>query len=699
MIYRAEIDGLRAIAVLSVIVYHAKFLAFGQIWFQGGYIGVDVFLVISGYLITKIILAEFFEEKTFSFKNFYERRARRILPILLVVMLVSFPFAWLYLIPSEFIEYSKSIIATLFFSSNFFFYFSTTEYGADSALLKPFLHTWSLGVEEQFYIIFPLLVLLAYKFFRKYLLGFLVVLLFLSLQFSESMGVRNADFNFYSPVSRFWELLVGSLLGYAELKYGKLYNGFSSALLPALGIVMVVYSSVYFGSNTRHPGYQTLMPVVGTALIIAFSSQRDWMGRVLGSKLLVGVGTISYSAYLWHFPIFAFSRIRDSAPDNSDKAVWIAVTLVISIGSYYLIEKPFRNKLLVPAKLGVIILLSASFLLLALQFSVLGTHGFEGRVPKILQDHKSNAEVGFKTKWYYDLISSSACLESGQSSCAPETIPEARWINLLGDSHMAVLAPDLKERLSAQYNIKSLMSMACWPTLGVDQFDEEGRKIKRCSASDKRRRIDVLRETKNSIVIISGRLPLYLHGEGFDNTEGGIEVFGKYSSRFFGHPPSSSAGAMLHQKVQRSLHEILEQGHQVILVYPIPEVGWNVSTKIWIERGGKLQGRLEHHDQNMISTSYSVYLDRTRSSFNVLDGVIHKNLYRVYPHTVFCNNQIKGRCVTHDDKILYYDDDDHLSSGGAAMVNDLILQKIKDIAALEQTNGLSGVDFLTDTAD
>jgi hypothetical protein len=493
------------------------------------------------------------------------------------------------------------------------------------------------------------------------------------------MGDRNADFNFYSPVSRFWELLVGSLLAYTELKHGTIYNRVSATLLPVLGVLMVIWSSVYFGSNTPHPGYQTLMPVVGTALIIAFSSQRDWMGRVLGSKLLVGVGTISYSAYLWHFPIFAFSRIKDSAPDNLDKAGWIAITLALSTVSYYLIERPFRNKLLVSARLGVIILLSASFLLLALQFSVLATHGFEGRVPKILQGHKENAEIGFKTKWYFELINSSACLESGRSSCTPETIPGARWINLLGDSHMAMLAPDLKERLSHQYNIKALMSMACWPTLGVNQFDEEGRKLKGCSVSYQRRRIDELRETKDSIVIISGRLPVYLHEEGFDNTEGGIEVFGKYGSRFFANLRPSSAGTTVQQEVQRSLHEILKQGHQVILVYPTPEVGWNVSTKLWIERGENLQGTLEHHDQNTISTSYSVYLDRTRSSFIVLDGVIHKNLYRVYPHTLFCDNQIKGRCVTHDDKVLYYDDDDHLSSAGAAMVNDLILEKIKEI--------------------
>jgi peptidoglycan/LPS O-acetylase OafA/YrhL len=674
VIYRAEIDGLRAIAVLSVVFYHAKFLAFEQIWFQGGYIGVDVFLVISGYLITRIILAELFEQKTFSFRKFYDRRMRRILPILLVVMLVSFPFAWLYLIPSEFIEYSKSIIATLFFSSNFFFYFSTTEYGTQSALLKPFLHTWSLGVEEQFYILFPLLVLLAHKFFRKHLLGFLIVLFLFSLQFSESMGLRDADFNFYSPVSRFWELLVGSLLAYVELKHGIIYNRISSALLPALGIFMVIWSSVYFGSTTRHPGYQTLVPVMGTALIITYSSQRDWVGRILGSKLLVAVGAISYSAYLWHFPIFAFSRIRDSAPDNLDKAGWIAITLALSIVSYRLIEQPFRNKLLVPARLAVITLISGSLLLLALQFSVLATHGFEERVPKILRGQKES-----RGQWYQEVILDSKCTTSGRSFCTSEISPNAKWINLLGDSHMGVLVPDLKERLSDQYNVKNLVALLCWPTLDVNQFNEKGDKNKYCSPSYQRSRIDELRETKNSIVIISGRLPLYLHEESFDNTEGGIELFGKDGSRFFANLRPTASGTTVQQEVQRTLHEILEQGHQVILVYPIPEVGWIVSTRLWIERPKNLQKQLEYDDQNTISTSYRAYLDRTRSSFSVLDGIVHKNLHRVYPHTLFCDTQIKGRCVTHDDDALYYIDNNHLSLVGASMVNDLILEKIKEI--------------------
>ena len=168
--YRPEIDGLRAIAVGAVVLYHAQINILGQQTFKGGFIGVDIFFVISGYLITSIILKELITTGSFSFKYFYERRIRRILPALLLVMLVSLPFAWMYFIPSNFIDFSKSILYSLGFSSNFYFHYSGQEYGAIDGLLKPFLHTWSLSVEEQFYILFPVVLLITFKYFGKYLI-------------------------------------------------------------------------------------------------------------------------------------------------------------------------------------------------------------------------------------------------------------------------------------------------------------------------------------------------------------------------------------------------------------------------------------------------------------------------------------------------------------------------------------------------
>ena len=189
--YRPEIDGLRAIAVAAVIIYHAQIKLFNLHFFQGGFIGVDIFFVISGYLITSIILNELMKKGSFSFKFFYERRVRRILPVLLFVMLVSLPFAWIYLFPSGITDFSKSVLYSIGFGSNFYFHYSGQEYGALGGLFKPFLHTWSLSVEEQYYILFPIIVIVIFKYFRKYLIHTLIIGFIISLLIADLTSRSN----------------------------------------------------------------------------------------------------------------------------------------------------------------------------------------------------------------------------------------------------------------------------------------------------------------------------------------------------------------------------------------------------------------------------------------------------------------------------------------------------------------------------
>jgi len=345
--YRAEIDGLRAIAIVSVILYHAKMVFFGGISFEGGFIGVDIFFVISGYLITRIILFELQSKSSFSFLNFYERRARRILPMLFFVIFVSIPFAWIILLPSDLIEFAESILSSLFFSSNFYFYFSTTQYGVESSLLKPFLHTWSLGIEEQFYLIFPIIVFTIFKFFRKFFLTIIFLLVILSLQFSESMEIRNSALNFYMPFSRFWELLTGAMLAYREINFQLPKSKEKSIfveLLPIFGLYLIFYSIFFFDGRTPHPSFVTIIPIIGVSLIIGFSSKEELVGKILGSRVFVFTGLISYSAYLWHFPIFAFYRYLTLHPSSIGFVICILLTLVLSATSYKFIEQPFRKK-------------------------------------------------------------------------------------------------------------------------------------------------------------------------------------------------------------------------------------------------------------------------------------------------------------------------------------------------------------------
>jgi len=379
--YRSEIDGLRTIAVLSVILYHAQIMVFGHDFFKGGFVGVDIFFVISGYLISRILLSELFEKGKISFLQFYERRARRILPILFTVFIVSFPLAYKYLLPNQFIEYAQSILSATFFGSNIFFYFTNTQYGAEDSLLQPFLHTWSLGVEEQFYILFPLVLLLAYKFAKKHLVTIIAVLILISLQYADWQSTKNTQLNFFMLTSRLWELGIGSLLAFYELKYGRVKHELLNQTMPLLGLAMIAYAIVFF-NNQPHPSVFTLMPTLGTALIILYSvNTKDLVGKVLSWKPIVGVGLISYSMYLWHYPLFAFARMSDTnGLHNDEKYLLILLTFVLSIISYFLIEKPFRNKQFLNIKKFSVAIIALLVVVLTINYIVIDLKGLKERL-------------------------------------------------------------------------------------------------------------------------------------------------------------------------------------------------------------------------------------------------------------------------------------------------------------------------------
>src|SRR6056300_24596 len=390
--YRPEIDGLRAIAVGAVIFYHAQITIFGHQPFKGGFIGVDIFFVISGYLITSIILKELVTTGSFSFKYFYERRVKRILPALLFVMLVSLPFAWMYLLPISFVDFSKSILYSLGFSSNFYFLYSGQKYGAVSGLFKPFLHTWSLSVEEQFYILFPIVLLITFKYFRKYLIHILILGFFVSLGLAE-WGSRNYPaYNFYVLPTRGWELLAGSLLAYFEITNGKRSkNQLLNLIFPSVGIILIGHSILFFNDEMFHPSFYTLSPIIGVCLIIWFSNKNELITKILSTKLFVGIGLISYSLYLWHYPIFAFSRTTSLIDGNIFIQFFVAIIIIIlSIISYYFIERPARNK---NNKFKVVLSLVTIliFTLIVINFNIIKNNGYKNRVPGILESALSES--------------------------------------------------------------------------------------------------------------------------------------------------------------------------------------------------------------------------------------------------------------------------------------------------------------------
>lgn len=361
--YRPEIDGLRAIAVCSVILYHSNIEILNFELLKGGYLGVDIFFVISGYLITSIILSELKTTNQFSFKNFYLRRIRRILPALLLVILFSLPFGWYLLLPNNFVDFINSIFFSLGFSSNYFFHYSGQIYGAENGLFKPFLHTWSLSVEEQFYILFPLILYVIFKYFNRYLVIFLFVGLITSLGMAELASRNHPSFNFYSLFTRTWEMLTGSILAFYEKDHvnDKKYNHKISNFLQSLGVIIIIVSVILFNNDTHHPSIFTIFPITGVCLLIIFSNSNTIITKLLSSKLFVSIGLISYSLYLWHFPIFAFARNQYIFENN--KFILILITLILSIISYFFVERPARDRNKDSKKIIIVIFFIYIFLL------------------------------------------------------------------------------------------------------------------------------------------------------------------------------------------------------------------------------------------------------------------------------------------------------------------------------------------------
>jgi peptidoglycan/LPS O-acetylase OafA/YrhL len=338
--YRADIDGLRAIAVLSVVGFHAF-----PDWIKGGFIGVDIFFIMSGYLITSIIFDNLKNEH-FSFIEFYSRRIRRIFPALLLILIACYAFGWFVLLASEFSQLGTHIEAASWFISNFALW-KESGYFDNASDTKPLLHLWSLAIEEQFYIVWPLLLWLAWK--RKF--NFLIVTL-LVLICSFALNVATIDSHpiaaFYSPLSRFWELLVGSALAYMALYRQDIKRNLNATypnLCSLLGIALISIGIAVLDKQSAFPGWWALLPTVGTTLIIA-SDSKSWLNqKVLSSKILVWFGLISYPLYLWHWPLLSFGQILTAGElSNAYKAMLVIFSIALAFLTYQFWEKLLRHQ-------------------------------------------------------------------------------------------------------------------------------------------------------------------------------------------------------------------------------------------------------------------------------------------------------------------------------------------------------------------
>lgn len=666
MRYRAEIDGLRALAVVPVIFFHA-----GLDVFSGGFVGVDVFFVISGYLITTIILNEK-EAGTFSLVNFYERRARRILPALFFVVIATIPFAWAWLLPADMKEYSLSITAVATFVSNIFFG-KESGYFSIAAELKPLLHTWSLAVEEQYYIIFPLFVMAAWKYGKQKMALMLTGIALLSLGYAEWAAVYDPETAFYILPTRAWELLIGVLIAFYCVQKPDIK---SNDALGFLGLALIVYAIVTFDRNTPFPSLYTLVPTIGAALIILFASGTSFVARVMGNRVFVGIGLISYSAYLWHQPLFALVRHK-TANEPSQELLYalIVASMVLAYLTWRFVEKPFRDKQRFSAKQIFKLSGYTGGALIVFGLVVSLSDGYAGRI-------SDEVEI---------ILAAAKDRNPRNSECHFEPFSKGRIENacilgnaknvkgaLVGDSHADAISHELELWAQAEkIGIKSLTVGSCPPAVGVQQYLKGS--PTRCAQQNLAIHDYLLSDDSINFIVISSRLTAYLAGGGFDNHEGGVER-GAASAVLRPWPKDTSLQAVgsddqkfLGGLFKKTIKSYLNAGKKVVLIYPVPEAGWNVPRKM------ASQAFLGTDAGQSFNTSYELFKTRNQAAIDVLDEIgDHPNIIRVSPEALFCNSIVKGRCIVQIEGHPLYADDDHLNNFGAKFVIEEVAKSLEE---------------------
>jgi peptidoglycan/LPS O-acetylase OafA/YrhL len=440
--YRRELDGLRALAVLPVMLFHAEIGPF-----SGGYVGVDIFFVISGFLITGIIYREV-SQKEFSYLKFYERRARRIFPALYFVLFVSIIPAWFFLIPSDYLDFSENIISTVGFSSNIVLW-QQLDYFSQASEMKPLLHTWSLAVEEQYYVFFPILLMVLYRHSPNNIVLAISIILLASLALSHWGAYNRPSATYYLLPTRAWELLIGSVI--ALLHTSNSWRNLEQKLavyaehLSFLSLLLIVTPIFIFDENTPFPSLWAVLPTAGTALFILFAQPTTTAYSLLSNRFFVGIGLISYSAYLWHQPVYAFAR-QQTFWEVSSNLMMIAFVLSITLAylTWKYVEQPFRNRDKISAK-KIWILSGLVGLFLAI-FGLIGIlqNGFEDRFN--LRQPLTAATFDLPKRsngWCFYSVDANSSLPLGENgfSCKLGAKQYNHKILLFGDSYAGMYEP------------------------------------------------------------------------------------------------------------------------------------------------------------------------------------------------------------------------------------------------------------------
>ncbi|HHY2861313.1 acyltransferase family protein [Enterobacter hormaechei] len=471
--YRADVDGLRALAVLLVFAYHLKISVF-----SGGFVGVDVFFVISGFLITGIVIRALDENK-FSFLDFFNRRIKRIVPNVLIVATCSVIAGWFLLLPNDYASLISSYFYTSIYAANFYFWDATGAYFASASDEMPLLHMWSLAVEEQFYFVWPVILFFAFKYFRGKHLGLMALALaVVSFGISEHIAIDDAGLAYYMLHTRSGGLLLGAALALMHRDY-KPAREFNSWIIVLLGTILIIWSSLTIDPTTVFPGINSAIPSFGAFLVIAGGSgfKYNYISKIYSAKPIVWIGLISFSVYLWHWPFIAFATYLDIIDSYSVKALIFAVTIILSFASLKLVENPIRKSRLNFRQSFFRINLVFIVVSLLAVYASSSTKGFEGRFnDKALNVGKLDVKyAGIDEGWCHVSAEgiSGIAFKPEMANCYIGDKTATKEALYIGDSNAGHYGPFVDEMARrAGFKVRQLSTSSCYPTREIKEAGE-----------------------------------------------------------------------------------------------------------------------------------------------------------------------------------------------------------------------------------
>jgi peptidoglycan/LPS O-acetylase OafA/YrhL len=665
MIYRPEIDGLRALAILPVIFFHAGFKPFG-----GGFVGVDVFFVISGYLITSVILAEI-GAGTFTLAGFYERRARRLLPALFLVMMSCLPFAWFWMLPIDMAAFAKSLMAVAVFASNFLFW-SESGYFDIAADLKPLLHTWSLAVEEQYYLLYPAFLLLALRLRRRWAVGLLLLIALVSLAVAQWGALHKPAATFYLLPTRGWELLIGAMAGfYLSNRAAPAKNGPMRHLPGLIGIALIVYAVFAFDASMPFPGLYALVPTTGAALVILFSTRQTMVGALLGSWPLVGIGLISYSAYLWHQPLFAFARYRSiHEPDTVLFLELSLIALALAWLSWKVVEKPFRDRTQFTRRQIVRSALLASAGFLAAGFAGVNS-GFASRTGALAETFASIESIKTlrDSRCHTNRRSADQIAQGDLCVLGRGSIPS---FAVIGDSHAGAIFEAFNAYPARDpFAFYAISGPRCAPLMNdfrLDRYVSD-----ECVETTRQAFSRILKSDNIRDVVLVAEWPLYTTGyqKGFKNEGDGRQESAALTKDKAGGSTSAAENRIAFGRSLSLTVDTLRRAHKnVVIVTSVPEFETPVIPAI--TRGVFFDKSIEHIASFAPFITVPEYLARNAE---VLDAFRHLNgVHFVDARGIFCDLSV-CRSVSSDGRILF-SDASHVTEYGARLIVSEVMRRV-----------------------